>query len=85
MPAAFCTTSCPCPSAWGLRKAADLLGLEVKDLAMVGDRLFTDMRCANAAGAVGGKLDPIAPEILFPLYNRKQRKAEETYLARYAV
>lgn len=47
------------PSTHGLRIASKILGIPVEDIAMVGDKVSTDILSANKAGAVSVKLDPI--------------------------
>lgn len=61
-------------------KAAKMLRVEVNELAMIGDRLFTDVMGANKAGAISIKVEPFAPEKLFAEKFRKERKKEREYM-----
>lgn len=61
-------------------KAAKMLNVDVSELAMIGDRLFTDVMGANKAGAISVKVEPFEPEKLFAEKFRKERKKEHEYL-----
>lgn len=61
-------------------KAAKILNVDISELAMVGDRLFTDVMGANKAGAISIKVDPFEPEKLFAEKFRKERKKEREYM-----
>lgn len=61
-------------------KAAKMLNVDVSEIAMIGDRLFTDVMGANKAGAISIKVEPFEPEKLFAEKFRKERKKEREYL-----
>ena len=61
-------------------KAAKILNVDISELAMIGDRLFTDVMGANNAGAISIKVDPFEPEKLFAEKFRKERKKEREYM-----
>lgn len=65
-----------------LRIAARLAKTNVKSVAMIGDQLFTDILCANNAGAVSIKTEPIQDEIIFASHFKRTRKKEKEYLNR---
>lgn len=50
------------PLGSGVRRAARELGAALDTLAVVGDQIFTDVLCANAAGAVSILVEPMQPE-----------------------
>ncbi len=68
------------PNTAAFFKASKMLGVKVEDMAMIGDRLFTDVMGANKAGAISIKVDPFEPEKLFAEKFRKERKKEREYL-----
>lgn len=68
------------PSALPLKIAAKLAGTDIGSVAMIGDRLFTDVLSANRAGAVSVKVEPIKDEVLFASRFRRIRKKEKKYL-----
>lgn len=73
------------PFVPALKIAAWLAGTEIGSLAMIGDQLFTDVLCANRAGAVSVKVEPMEDEILFASHFRKVRKKEEKYLSENGI
>ena len=68
------------PAPEGFRRCAAALGVEVSELAMAGDQLFTDIRGANAAGSIPLLIRPRHPEIFMFFYYRRVRKKERGYL-----
>ncbi len=68
------------PRQQGFQKAADLLGIEIGELAMVGDQLFTDIRGANDAGAIPIHVKYRRPEIFGYFHYRKLRRKEKKFL-----
>ena len=68
------------PNTSAFFKAAKMLQVEVEDIAMIGDRLFTDVMGANKAGAISVKVNPFKPEKLFAERFRRERKKEHEYL-----
>ncbi len=71
------------PRPDGLLKAADMLGLPINRLAMVGDQLRTDMLAANTAGAVAVFTDRARDEKIFRLYFKKARAGEKELLQEF--
>ena len=69
------------PHTKAIRKAAEILKVDVSRIAMIGDRLFTDVMAANKAGAISVKVEPIEEEKLFARYFRKEREKERKYLS----
>lgn len=71
------------PKPDGLLRAANLLGLPIKSLAMVGDQLKTDMLAANTAGAVAVFTDRACDEKIFKFYFKKARDGEKELLEEF--
>ena len=60
--------------------AADKLGVNIGETAMIGDQLFTDIRGANRAGAVSVRVRFAQREKRWALRYRLLRKREAKYL-----
>lgn len=67
------------PKTAAFERAADKLGLSPSDMAFIGDRLFTDVCGANAAGALSVYVQPPCPDFLY-FKNRKKRIKERELL-----
>ncbi len=61
-------------------QAAETAGVEIHEMAMVGDRLFTDVVGANNSGAVSVYVKPYKKEVMVPFYWKKARQDEIDYL-----
>ncbi len=61
-------------------KAAEMLGITVDKLAMIGDQLFTDIQGANNAGAISIRVRYRRREILFGIRFALVRRRERLYL-----
>lgn len=69
------------PKPRGLIKAAKRLNVDIAELAMIGDQLFSDIMAANRCGAIPVRIDPLPPETtLYPNYYRIKAKREEKYI-----
>lgn len=55
-----------------MRRAREQLGAGAREIAIVGDQVFTDVLCANLAGAVSILVEPIELEP-FPFFKLKRR------------
>lgn len=62
-------------------KGAELLGLDVSDVAFIGDQIFSDVKGANTAGAVSVFVEPPSREIIFFFFYRIRRYRERPYVA----
>ncbi len=71
------------PKPDGLLRAAQLLGLDISQVAMVGDQLKTDMLSANTAGAVAVFTDRARDEKIFKFYFKKARDGEKELLEEF--
>ena len=68
------------PRTRGLRRAAKRLGVELPELAMLGDQLFSDVKAANRCGAIDVRIDPIPMKSLYPQYYKWKEKRENPIL-----
>ena len=68
------------PGTRGLRKAAKRMGVDITELAMLGDQLFSDIKAANRCGAIPVRIDPLPAKSLYPRYYAWKAKRERPYL-----
>lgn len=64
------------PSTKALLKAADRMGVQIHELAMIGDQLFSDIKAANLCGAIPVRIDPLSQKSIYPHYYRWREKRE---------
>ncbi len=65
--------------------AAEEAGVKITEMALIGDRLFTDVVGANNCGAVSVYVKPYRKEWMIPFYWKKARQAEVDYLKKINV
>ncbi len=65
--------------------AAEKMGVKIHEMALIGDRLFTDIVGANNSGAVSVYIKPYQKEFTFPFYWKKARQEEINYLKKINV
>ncbi len=68
------------PSPRGLIKAAKRMGVDITELAMLGDQLFSDIKAANRCGAIPVRIDPIPAKSLYPHYYKWKEKRERKFI-----
>lgn len=68
------------PSTKCMYEAAKDAGVETSEMALIGDRLFTDMVGANACSAVAVYVKPYTKERLIKFYWKKARQDEIDFL-----
>lgn len=61
-------------------KAVKDAGIEIHEMALIGDRIFTDVLGANSCGAVSVYVKPYKKEMMIPFYWKKARRAEIDFL-----
>lgn len=66
-------------------KAADDAGVKPHEMALVGDRLFTDIAGANKFGAVSVYIRPYRKEFMIPWYWKKARQDEVDYFKKINI
>ena len=69
------------PAPRGLRIARRALGMEKREMALVGDQVFTDMLAAKFYGITVLMVQPVAPDFKWNI--RFKRVLERPILARY--
>lgn len=72
--------NCHKPKKEGFLQAAKTLGIDIHELAMVGDQLFTDIKGANNVGAVSVRVRPKHKEFFLPLHYIPLRRRERQFL-----
>lgn len=68
------------PFANGLLRAAKRMQVDITELAMLGDQLFSDVKAANRCGAIAVRIDPIPMKSLYPHYYAWKDKREQPIL-----
>ncbi len=68
------------PSTKCMLQAANDAGVDASEMALIGDRLFTDILGANNFGAVSVYVKPYRKELAIQFYWKKARKAEIEFL-----
>ncbi len=71
------------PFSCGLKKAAKRMGVDISELAMIGDQLFSDIKAANRCGAIPVRVDPLPAKSLYPHYYKWKEKREEPILREF--
>ena len=71
----------PKPLPFGFWRAARAMGLKRREIAAVGDQLFTDMLGAHLAGVTPLLVEPIEPEKTWSF--KLRRRLEKPLLSRY--
>lgn len=71
------------PNPRNLIKAAKKMGIDISELAMLGDQLFSDIKAANRCGAIPVRIDPLPEKNRFPRYYAWRAKKEAPYLKIY--
>lgn len=78
----YVSLSCK-PFSRGLLQAAKRMQVDITELAMLGDQLFSDVKAANRCGAIPVRIDPIPMKSLYPLYYAWKEKREQPILAEF--
>ncbi len=68
------------PSPRNLLRAAKKMGIDITELAMLGDQLFSDIKAANRCGAIPVRIDPLPDKNRYPRYYAWRAKKEAPYL-----
>lgn len=71
------------PKAHKLIKGAELMGVKISEMAMVGDQIFADVLAANACGAISILVDSLEGETRFPLFYANRRRKEKPVIAEF--
>lgn len=68
------------PNTSGLLRAAKRMQVDISELAMLGDQLYSDIKAANRCGAIAVRIDPIPAKSLYPYYYKWNDKREKPIL-----
>ena len=68
------------PDGKNFYRAADMMGVDVSELVLIGDQLFTDIRGANNAGAISVRVRPMHKEYVLPIHYIPLRHREHVFL-----
>ena len=71
------------PKSHKLIKAAQMMGVQINELAMVGDQLFADVMAANACGAIAIRVEPLEGKTRFKKFYEKRRAKEAPVIAEF--
>lgn len=71
------------PKPRSLIKAAKRMNIDITELAMLGDQLFSDILAANRCGAISVRIDPLTSGSLYPHYYKWKAKREAPILKEY--
>ena len=71
------------PRPDSFKKAAEMLGINVSELIMIGDKLDKDIAGANAAGAISVYVKPFMTEKIMYFYHKRLRKREREFMKKH--
>ncbi len=71
------------PKPHTLIQGAQMLGVKISELAMVGDQLFADIQAANACGAIAILVDALKGKTRFPIYYAIRRRKAIPYIKQF--
>ena len=64
------------PKAHKLFAGAEIMGVKITEMAMVGDQLFADVMAANDCGAIAIRVEPLEGETRFKKFYERRRAKE---------
>ena len=59
---------------------AEMMGVAIHEMAMVGDQIFADVQAANACGAISVLVDALSGKTRFPIFYAIRRRKEKPVL-----
>ncbi len=71
------------PKPHTLVQGAEMLGVKITELAMVGDQLFADIQAANACGAIPILVDAVKGKTRFPIFYATRRRKSAPFLKEF--
>ena len=63
-----------------LLMGAKMMGVEIHEMAMIGDQIFADIMAANACGAIPVLVDALSGKTRFPIFYAIRRRKEKPVL-----
>ncbi len=71
------------PKAHKLLAGAELMGVEINEMAMIGDQIFADIMAANRCGAIPVLVDALQGETRFPIFYANRRRKEKPIIEEF--
>ena len=71
------------PKTHKLIEGARLMGVQISEMAMVGDQIFADVLAANRCGAIAVLVDALQGKTRFPLFYANRRRKEKPVIAEF--
>lgn len=71
------------PKAHKLLMGAELMGVKVSEMAMIGDQIFADIMAANRCGAIPVLVDALQGETRFPIFYANRRRKEKPIIEEF--
>ena len=71
------------PKPHTLIKGAEMMGVNINELAMVGDQIFADVMAANNCGAIAILVDPLPGKTRFPIFYATRRRKSAPILKEF--
>lgn len=71
------------PFPHSLKKAAKRMNIDISELAMLGDQLFSDILAANRCGAIPVRIDPLPAKSLYPHYYEWKARREKPIIEEF--
>ncbi len=71
------------PKPHTLIQGAEMLGVKIQELAMVGDQIFADIQAANACGAIAILVDAVKGKTRFPIFYATRRRKSAPVLKEF--
>lgn len=66
-----------------LLQGAEMMGVKINEMAMVGDQIFADVLAANTCGAIPILVDALAGKTRFPIFYAVRRKKEKPVIEKF--
>ena len=71
------------PKTHKLLAGAELMGVKIEEMAMVGDQIFADVLAANSCGAISVLVDALEGKTRFPIFYANRRRREKPIIAEF--
>ena len=71
------------PKAHKLLAGAEIMGVEIGEMAMIGDQIFADIMAANRCGAIPVLVDALQGETRFPIFYANRRRKEKPIIEEF--
>lgn len=78
-----CLTSAKKPKPDKLLSAARMMGVNIHEMAMIGDQIFADVLAANNCGCVSILVDALQGKTRFPLFYANRRRKEKPVIKEF--